>query len=96
MTLFDAMIYSADFPEGFRAALELRGIDTGESRQPYSADQQLKMETISRTLACLLAEEGFADEPVGGCPVGASAIDPDQVGRIVQGVLAELKQRGLA
>ena len=25
LTLFDAMIYSADFPEGFRAALPLRG-----------------------------------------------------------------------
>jgi len=96
VTLFDAMLYSADFPEGFRAALKLRGIDTGESRQPYSPDQHLKMETISRTLACLLAEEGFADEPVGGCPVGAQRIDPEQVGRIVQGVLAELKDRGLA
>jgi 4-hydroxy-tetrahydrodipicolinate synthase len=96
LTLFDAMIGSADFPEGFRAALKLRGINTGESRQPYSADQHLKMETISRSLACLLAEEGFADEPIGGCPIGAQRIDPEQVGRIVQGVLAELKERGLA
>ncbi len=96
VTLFDAMIYSADFPEGFRAALKLRGIQTGQSRQPYSAAQQVQMETISRTLACLLAEEGFADEPVGGCPVGGDAVDPEQIGRIVQGVLAELKNRGLA
>ncbi len=96
VTLFDRMLYSADFPEGFRAALKLRGIDTGASRQPYSADQLLQMETISNSLACLLAEEGFADEPVGGCPTGSQKIDPDQVGRIVQGVLAELKQRGLA
>ncbi len=96
LTLFDAMIGSADFPEGFRAALKLRGIDAGESRQPYSADQHLKMESISRSLACLLAEEGFADEPIGGCPVGAQRIDAEQVGRIVRGVLAELKDRGLA
>lgn len=95
-TLFDAMIYSADFPEGFRAALKLRGINPGESRQPYSADQQLKMETVSNMLACLLAEEGFAHEPVGGCPTGPPQVDHEQVGRIVQGVLAELKQRGLA
>ena len=96
VTLFDSMIYSADFPEGFRAALQLRGINTGESRQPYAPEQHLKMETIRNSLACLLAEEGFADEPVGGCPTGAAKIDPEQVGRIVQGVLAELKQRGLA
>ena len=96
VTLFDVMLYSADFPEGFRAALKLRGIDTGEGRQPYSRAQHLQMETLSNSLACLLAEEGFADEPVGGCPVGAQKIDPEQVGRIVQGVLADLKQRGLA
>jgi 2-dehydro-3-deoxy-D-pentonate aldolase len=96
VTLFDMMLYSADFPEGFREALKLRGIDAGEGRQPYSDVQHLQFETLSNSLACLLAGEGFADEPVGGCPVGAQKIDPDQVGRIVQGVLAELKQRGLA
>ncbi len=96
VTLFDKMILSADFPEGFRAALRLRGIDTGVGRQPYSPVQHLQLETLTNSLACLLAEEGFADEPIGGCPVGAEKIDPQQVGRIVQGVLAELKQRGLA
>jgi 4-hydroxy-tetrahydrodipicolinate synthase len=96
VTLFDTMLYSADFPEGFRAALKLRGIEPGDSRQPYAREQHIQMETISNSLACLLAEEGFVDEPVGGCPTGASKIDHDQVSRIVQGVLAELKQRGLA
>jgi 4-hydroxy-tetrahydrodipicolinate synthase len=96
VTLFDMMLYSADFPEGFRAALRLRGFDTGVGRQPFSSDQYLQLETLSNSLACLLAEEGFADEPVGGCPVGAQKIDPEQVGRIVRGVLAELKERGLA
>jgi 4-hydroxy-tetrahydrodipicolinate synthase len=96
VTLFDMMLYSADFPEGFRQALKLRGIETGAGRQPYSPAQHLQLETLSNSLACLLAEEGFADEPVGGCRVGAQKIDSEQVGRIVQGVLAELKQRGLA
>jgi len=96
LTLFDKMLLSADFPEGFRAALRLRGFQTGAGRQPYSAVQHLQLETLSNSLACLLAEEGFADQPVGGCPVGAEKVDPAQVGRIVQGVLAELKQRGMA
>jgi 4-hydroxy-tetrahydrodipicolinate synthase len=91
--LFDAMLYSADFPEGFRAALALRGFRVGQGRQPLSAGQQIEMRTISATLACLLAEEGFADEPLGGCPSGG---DPRQVDAIVQGVLAELQRRGLA
>ena len=96
LALFDAMIYSAEFPEGFRAAVTLRGFRMGKGRQPLSPDQQLKLEDLSRTLACLLAEEGFADEPVGGCPAETAAVNPYEVSRIVQGVLSELRQRGLA
>src|SRR6185369_14745093 len=95
VSLFDLMIYGADFPEGVRAALQLRGFRTGESRQPFSADQHVKVETLGKELACLLAQEGFANEPVGGCPVGGFPIDPDQVARIVQGVLVELRRMGI-
>jgi 4-hydroxy-tetrahydrodipicolinate synthase len=54
---------------------------------------------LSRTLECLLADEGFVDEPVGGCPVGDAArgdVDPAQVRRIIDTVVAELTRRGLA
>lgn len=94
LKLFDAMLFNCEFPEGFRAALKLRGLQPGEGRQPRSADQQLRLDTLSDQLQCLLAAEGFADEPVGGCPAGPSAIDPDQVARIVQSVVGELKKRG--
>jgi 4-hydroxy-tetrahydrodipicolinate synthase len=93
--LFDAMLYSADFPEGFRAALKLRGIRTGRGRQPLAAEQVLAIDELSRELACLLSEEGFAEEPIGGCPA-RQLVDPQAVGRIVAGVLAELQRRGLA
>lgn len=111
VTLFDAMIYSADFPEGFRAALQLRGFEPGAGRQPLSPEQRGDLEHISRTLACLLADEGFVDEPVGGCPPRAYVASADrataaspnsatsddvQVDRLVQGVLDELRRRGLA
>ena len=94
--LFDAMLYSADFPEGFRAALALRGFRTGAGRQPLSDEQQLQIEVLRRTLQCLLAEEGFADEPLEGCPPGPPRLDPRTLDAIVQGVLAELARRGLA
>ncbi len=93
--LFDAMIYSADFPEGFRAALALRGFKPGVGRQPLSDTQQVQIATLSRSLQCLLAEEGFTDEPVGGCPA-AGPVDSQAVNHIVQGVMAELKRRGLS
>ena len=40
LRLFDTMLYSAEFPEGFRVALNLRGIRTGPGRQPQSSVQQ--------------------------------------------------------
>jgi 4-hydroxy-tetrahydrodipicolinate synthase len=95
LKLFDAMLYSAEFPEGFRAALRLRGIVPGTGRQPQSLVQQEELATLSDQLQCLLAAEGFTDQPVGGCPVGAS-VDSDQVTRIVQTVVGELKKRGMA
>ncbi len=95
LTLFDSMIYSAEFPEGFRAALRLRGIDAGIGRQPKSESQKLELNALSRQLQCLLAAEGFTDEPIGGCPAGQE-VDPDEVARIVQGVVGELKKRGMA
>jgi 4-hydroxy-tetrahydrodipicolinate synthase len=94
--LFDAMLYSADFPEGFRAALRLRGFEVGVGRQPLSEGQRIELDEVSRTLQCLLAEEGFTDEPVGGCPVGNGHVDPHKVEQIVVGVMTELKRRGLA
>jgi 4-hydroxy-tetrahydrodipicolinate synthase len=94
LALFDAMIYSADFPEGFRAALSLRGIRPGKGRQPMSEEQQIELETVRKTLQCLLAEEGFADQPVGGCSPASGDADGRVVHEIVQGVLAELQRRG--
>lgn len=97
VTLFDTMIYSAEFPEGFRAAVELRGLKMGVGRQPLSPEQKTDLAALSKTLQCLLAEQGFTDQPVGGCPVSkAPPVDQAEVSAIVQNVLAELKRRGLA
>lgn len=94
--LFDAMIYSAEFPEGFRAAVELRGFRMGQGRQPMSAEQKTDLGLLSNTLQCLLSEHGFVNEPVGGCPVPKTApVNPAEVQVIVQNVLQELKARGV-
>jgi 4-hydroxy-tetrahydrodipicolinate synthase len=98
LTLFDTMLYHSEFPEGFRAALGLRGIQTGPGRQPQSPVQQQALGKLRDQLQCLLAAEGFTGEPLGGCPAGGAgeAIDAEQVARIVQGVVGELKKRGMA
>ena len=95
LTLFDAMLYSAEFPEGFRAGLRLRGFRTGQGRQPQSEVQRHDLKTLQHQLQCLLAAEGFTDEPVGGCPAG-QAVEPTEIETIVNTVVGELKRRGMA
>lgn len=95
LPLFDAMLFSAEFPEGFRAALRLRGFDVGLGRQPKSPVQQQQLAKLSEQLQCLLAAEGFVNEPLCGCAT-PSEVHPEEIARIVQGVVGELKKRGLA
>ena len=97
VTLFDAMLYQAEFPEGFRAAVGLRGFQMGHGRQPLSDEQLDDLSTLTNTLQCMLSEHGYTDQPVGGCPVGDAsthAANPD-VTKIVSTVVSELKRRGL-
>ena len=95
--LFDAMILSVEFPDGFRTAVRLRGFDTGVGRQPLSDDQQADLAKLADTLQCMLAQHGFTDEPISGCPTGlGKANSPQEVSTIVQAVVAELKRRGLS
>lgn len=91
--LFDTMLYSAEFPEGFRAAVELRGFRMGTGRQPLSPEQQTNLAALSKSLQCLLSSHGFVDQPVGGCPVGDGP--KNDLSSIVQNVVSELKKRGV-
>ncbi|VAX39109.1 Dihydrodipicolinate synthase family [hydrothermal vent metagenome] len=68
--LFDTMLYSAEFPDGFRVAAELRGFQMGHGRQPLSAGQKTDIVTLSKTLQCMLAEHGFTNEPLKDTPSG--------------------------
>ena len=91
------MIYSAEFPEGFRAALRLRGFDTGRGRQPQSEVQLQQLEDLSRKLQCLLSEEGFTDEPIGGCNAilnrNENEIDAQEIARIVKDVVRDMQSK---
>jgi len=91
--LFDPALYSADFPEGFRVAVGLRGFRMGTGRQPLSERHRAVLGELQTTLGKLLAEEGLAGEEAP--PPPATGLDAQQVAQIVQGVLAELQQRGV-
>jgi 4-hydroxy-tetrahydrodipicolinate synthase len=96
VNLFDTMLYSAEFPEGFRAAVGLRGFEMGRGRQPLSSEQTTDLDALTKTLQCHLASHGYTDEPVGGCPIpSAEERDMTEVSEIVARVVSELHQRGM-
>ncbi|MBN2475591.1 MAG: dihydrodipicolinate synthase family protein [Pirellulales bacterium] len=90
--LFDPALYSADFPEGFRVAVQLRGFRMGTGRQPLSERHRAILGELEKTLAALLAEQELTDQP---SPLPTAQLDARHVSRIVEGVLAELQQRGV-
>ena len=93
--LFDTMIYSAEFPEGFRAAVALRGFSMGQGRLPQSEKQKSNLVALRQTLQCLLAEHGFSEQPVGGCPAGDNLIDPAELATMVREIVVQLQNRGV-
>ncbi len=56
LELFDAMLYPFEFPDGFRAAAELRGFQLGLGRQPQTAAQRAHRATLIPTLRGILAK----------------------------------------
>jgi 4-hydroxy-tetrahydrodipicolinate synthase len=93
--LFDTMLMSADFPEGFRAAVELRGFDFGKSRQPLSEPQSIDRMALQRVLRCILADFGVVDAPAEGCIPRSGNLQRDKVMQVTEAVMARLRERGM-
>jgi dihydrodipicolinate synthase/N-acetylneuraminate lyase len=105
LNLIEVMLTGADFPEGFRAALAVRGFKTGRGRQHQSAASHLNIEKIAHSVRCLISEHGLVAAGSGSCPNvvsaadivadgqpgGGGGIDPKVVQEIVAKVLASLK-----
>ena len=53
--IFDPLIQGADFPEGFRLGVELRGFKMGASRQPATESQLADRRKLAERLRTLLA-----------------------------------------
>ena len=92
--LFDAMLYSFDFPEGFRAGVEIRGFRMGKSRQPLSETQRIDRVGLDRLLQCILSDFGYVDAPDEGCPPRTGSIPQDRIAQITASVIKTLKERG--
>ena len=94
LPLFDAMIGTAEFPEGFRRGAMIRGWDLGRSRQPLSQQQLSAADQAQERLRELLA--AFQFEVARPKPASGSAspsLDTTVIDRIVREVLEQLAHR---
>lgn len=90
-----AMFAAGNFPEGFRAAVALRGFNPGPPRFPMSAGELANLEEAKGKLACLLGECGYA-EAARECELrrtGSTIVRTPvwDVNSIVQAVVKNLK-----
>ena len=94
LKLFDPMLYQADFPDGFRAALRARGFNPGHGRMPLDETQLTNLVALEERLRKLLADEGFDAQT--SSPRGSGAGDVQLISQIVQSVMGELQRRGMS
>ena len=91
LPLFDAMLSTVEFPEGFRRGAKIRGWDLGQSRQPLTPQQTTAAEVAQRRIQEMLAQFEFLQSmSVAPRSVAADASD-DVIDRIVSEVLAQLR-----
>ena len=95
LELFDAMLYPFEFPDGFRAAAELRGFHFGRGRQPQTSSQLSDRTALTSVLRCILADFELVDRPASGCAPRVREIGTDKVEQLVFEVLHELEKRGV-
>lgn len=94
LPLFDAMIGTAEFPEGFRRGALIRGWDLGKSRQPLSQQQLSAADQAQERLRELLAAFQFdVARPRTSGNQAPLPIDTTVIDRIVREVLEQLTQR---
>jgi 4-hydroxy-tetrahydrodipicolinate synthase len=65
--LFDAMLFPFEFPDGFRAAAELRGFHFGRGRLPQTTAQRSDRDALAKVLHCILADFELVERPPEGC-----------------------------
>src|SRR5271157_3770781 len=95
LELFDAMLFPFEFPDGFRAAAELRGFRFGRGRQPQTSAQRSDRAALTSVLQCILADFELVNRPAAGCAPRIRQLEPDKIEQVVFEVMHELEKRGV-
>lgn len=82
LPLFDLMIGTSEFPEGFRAGVRVRGWDLGPGRQPLTEAQRAAASDAQKQMASLIPAAA-ATSPV--------RLRPQDLDQIVRRVLSQLR-----
>lgn len=97
LRLIDGIVFGAQFPEGVRAALELRGFRMGSSRLPTAPEEQVNVQRLRGVLqeclgalGCQLDAEAPLPPACAGPPSAAGA-DENLVRRIVEQVVRRVE-----
>lgn len=93
--LIGAMFAAGNFPEGFRAAVALRGFDPGPARFPLSPHEAAQLEEAKGKLACILGDCGYA-EAAKECELRRSRnatapVSRAEVEQIVRAVITKIR-----
>jgi 4-hydroxy-tetrahydrodipicolinate synthase len=83
LELFDAMLNTFEFPDGFRAGAEMRGFQFGRGRQPMTLSQEVDRSALQSLLQCILSDFGVVTPPVEGCATRTGTASHDRIGQIV-------------
>lgn len=92
--LIGTMFAAGNFPEGFRAAVALRGFDPGPARFPLSPHEAAQLEDAKGRLACILGDCGYA-EAAKECELRrarpAAPVSRAEVEQIVRAVITKIR-----
>jgi len=91
LPLFDAMLSTLEFPEGFRRGARIRGWDLGESRQPLSPQQASAADGTQGKLQEMLSGFDFMQSRSNPAREISSGASDSVINRIVHEVLSQLK-----
>lgn len=91
LPLFDAMLATLEFPEGFRRGARIRGWDLGQSRQPLSPQQSTAADAAQRKLQEMLAGFDFMQARPSSTREISSGASDEVINRIVHEVLTQLR-----
>jgi dihydrodipicolinate synthase/N-acetylneuraminate lyase len=94
LELFDTMLFPFEFPDGFRAAAELRGFHFGNGRRPQTNSQKDDCAALSKVLACILADFNVVGRPAV-CAPRSGQPEQDKLTQVVFEVMHELERRGV-